>query len=320
VQRLVDPPGHRLDHGGGRGRDPLTAAVGLLEAHDARRRPLRLEVGERLGGGAAEAVDRLVVVAGRGDLAAVGHEQPQQQPLGEARVLQVVHQHVPVAAREPRTHVRFLAQQPEGAQHEVAEVQRPRLAQHPVVRAEQLAELALAGGARPLGLAERRRPGGVVLAGDELVLEAVDPADDRAEHRARVAAQVVVAQRQIVDALEQHREPVGRGDRRGERVDAGLERLVVQQPCAEALEGRDRGLLGGRPAEPLLDPLAQRVGGRREHEDALGRHRVGRALCEPGEALDERRGLACARTADDEQRPPAVLDGLVLGGGEHFGN
>ena len=85
----------------------------------------------------------------------VGHEQPQQQALGEARVLQVVDEHVPVAAGEPRAHVRLLAQQPERAQHEVAEVERPRVAQHPVVRAEQLPELALARGARALGLAER---------------------------------------------------------------------------------------------------------------------------------------------------------------------
>jgi hypothetical protein len=215
--------------------------------------------------------------------------------------------------------VRLLAQQPERAQHEVAEVQRPRLAQHPVVGAEQRAELALARGARAL-LAERGGPGGVVLAGDELVLEPVDAADDRAEHGARVAAQVVVAQGQLVDVLEQHRQPVGGRDRGGERVDAGLERLVVQQARAQALEGGDGGLLGGRAPEPLLDPLAQLVGGRREHEDRLGFQRVGRPLGQPCEALHERGRLARAGTADDEQRTAAVLDGLVLGGGEHFGN
>ena len=87
---------------------------------------------------------------------------------------------------------------------------------------------------------------------------------------------------------------------------------------AQALEGRDRGLLGGGAAEPLLDPLAQRVGGRREHEDALGGDGVARALGQPGEALDERGRLARAGAPDDEQRSAGVLDGLVLGGGEHL--
>ena len=216
--------------------------------------------------------------------------------------------------------MRLLAQQAERAQHEVAEVEHAGLAEHPVVGPEQLAELALAGGAGAVGLAECGGPGGVVLARDELVLEAVDPPDDRAEHGARVAAQVVVAKRQLVDALEQHRQPVGGGDGGRERVHAGLERLVVEQAGAQALERGDRGLLGGGAPEAFLDPLAQGVGGRGEHEDALRGDGGLRPLGQPREALHERGRLAGAGPADDEQRPAAVLDGLVLGGGEHFGN
>jgi hypothetical protein len=172
-------------------------------------------------------------------------------------------------------------------------------------------------GRSPADASSSRRPASATAA--------IERANSRAvacgvEHRARVAAQVVVAQRQLVDALEQHRQPVGRRDRGGERVDAGLERLVVQHARAQALEGGDGGLFGGRAAEALLDPLAQRVGGRREHEDRLCGQGVRRPLGQPGEALDERRRLARAGAADDEQRAPAVLDGLELGGGEHFGN
>ncbi len=67
AQRLVDPARDRLRDGRGGGDDPLARAEGLLQAHHARRGPLRLEVRERLRRGAAEAVDRLVVVARRGD-------------------------------------------------------------------------------------------------------------------------------------------------------------------------------------------------------------------------------------------------------------
>ena len=58
-----------------------------------------------------------------------------------------------------------------------------------------------------------------------------------AEQRARVAAEVVAAQRQLVDPLEQHA-PAGRPASTGvgERVEPGLERLVAQQPGAEAVE------------------------------------------------------------------------------------
>ena len=240
----------------------------LVEPHDRRQRPLGAEVADVLGRGAAEAVDRLVVVGERGDPAVLGHQQPQQQALGEAGVLQLVDQHVRVARRQPRAHVRLLAQQPERVQDEVADVERAGVAQQPVVGGEQLGELALARAARVVG--QRRRPRAVVRGADQLVLEPVDPADDRAERGARVAAQVVVAQRQVVDALEQHRQPVGGGDRRRERVQPRLQRLVAQQPRAQARERRHRQLLVGH-GHPVLDPLAQAIRGVRRRASAPGR-------------------------------------------------
>ena len=76
---------------------------------------------------------------------------------------------------------------------------------------------------------------------------------------ARVAADVVRGERQLVDALEQHRQAVGGRDRRGERVEPGLERLVVQHVGAEAVDGGDGQLLEAA-VEAALEPLAQRVG------------------------------------------------------------
>ena len=57
----------------------------------------------------------------------------------------------------------------------------------------------------------------------------------------------------------------------------GLERLVAQQPRAEALEGRDRQLLvGGRPSRSSIRSRSASAAGR-EHEDASRRRRAPRA-------------------------------------------
>ena len=269
AQLLLDPVGHALGDRPRRHEDPLRAAVAVLQPHDGRRGPLGLEVAQVLGRRAAQPVDRLVVVAGGADLPVLAREQPHQQALGEVRVLQLVDEQVAVARRHPRPHARLRAQEPEGVEQQVAEVERPRLLEHPVVGRVEGGELALAVG---LG-AERPRPRRVVLVRDELVLEAVDAADDRAEQRARVAAQVMGGERQLVDALEQHRDPVGRRDGRGERVEPGLERLVVQQPRAEVVHGRD-GQLVEAPVEAALEPLAQPARARLgdgEDEDRLRR-------------------------------------------------
>jgi hypothetical protein len=129
----------------------------------------------------------------------------------------------------------------------------------------------------------------------------------------------VHAQRELVDVLEEHRQAVGRGDRRDERVEAGLERLVVQQARAEPGHRVDRELLEAA-VEQALDAGAQRVrrglrAGEREH--LLGR---GAALGrQPRMAVHERARLAGARGAQHEQRTAAVRDHGLLGRGEGTG-
>ena len=147
----------RRDRAAPRARSARAERKRLLEPHHPRRRPLRLEVGERLRRGAAEAVDRLVVVAGAADVAVLAGQQPQQQALGEARVLEVVDEHVAVAGRDPRAHVRLLAQQPERAQDQVAEVERrrPRRASG---RGRGTAAANSRSRAPSLGVRQRRRP------------------------------------------------------------------------------------------------------------------------------------------------------------------
>ena len=316
LQLLGDPLGRGCHDRHGRLEDSPARAVVVLEAHDLRVRELALEVEQVLLRGAAEAVDGLVVVAHDRDVAVLLHEQPQQHPLREVRVLVLVDEHVAEAPRHPLAHVRALVQQAERPQDQVAEVERPALREQPVVIGVQAGELALAlrPGARGVAARLRGEPvrvAAVVVGGDHLVLEAIDPRHEAGEQRRGVAANLVVAQGQVVDALEQKGEPVGRGHRGEEGVDAGLERLVLQQARAERVEGRHMQLLVGRLDE-RLEPLAHLGrGGRREgeREDRVGRHPL---LDEPGEAAGERARLAGPGARHHHERAARVGDGLLL--------
>jgi len=232
-------------------------------------------------------------------------------------VLRVVDEQVAVARRRPRADVRLVAQQRVGVEDEVAEVERALLGEQAVVRRIDGTELALALGPVVAGR-QIGRPAHVLLGGHHRVLEAVDPGDDAGEERRRVAAEVVQAERQLVDVLEQHREAVGRRDRRDERVEARLERLVVQQARAEARDGVDCELL--EPAvEERLDLAADGVGGRlgaREDEHLLRRDPFGG---QPGVAVHERARLAGPGGAEDEQRPATMGRDGELGRGERAG-
>jgi len=205
-----------------------------------------------------------------------------------------------------------------GPEDEVAEVDEPVLGEQPVVGRVERGELALALGP-VLAVRERRGPGAIGGMVDAGLLEPVDPREDRAQRRGGPAAEVVLAQREVADALEQEREPVGGRGRDRERVEPGLERLVAQQPRAHRMDRQDRELLERPVAERLLDAGPERVGGARgprDQEQRLGR----RALRdEVGEARDERPRASAARSAEDEQRPAAVGGRARLVGREGAG-
>jgi hypothetical protein len=192
-------------------------------------------------------------------------QEPQQHSLGEVRVLVLVHEHVAVAAPHPLAHVRALVEEAEGAHDEVTEVERAALREQAVVVHVKARELELALGVRPRRVVVRdaREPprvAEVVVGRDHLVLQPVDPRDEAREQRRRVASRLVVTQGEVVEALEQQGESVGRGHRREEGVDPRLERLVLEQPRAKRVEGRDVQLLVGI-FEQRLHPLAH-LGGR----------------------------------------------------------
>ena len=212
----------------------------------------------------------------------------------------------------------MLAQQRDRSQHELAGVQRALLREQPVVVEVELGELDLAGPASALGVVlggQRLRPRGVVGGAHELVLEAVDAVDHAREQHRGTPADVVLAQVQVVHPVEQQGEPVGAGDGREERVDAGLGRLRAQQARAELAHAVHGELLVGA-IERVLDLAAHRGsrGARRaQREDRLRR---GALRDQPLKARDEHRRLAGARAAEHEDRAGAVRDRARLGIGE----
>ena len=268
---------------------------------------------------------RLLGVGGHGDLAGLLAQQRQQGRLGEVGVLVVVGQHRGQAAGHAAAHVRALVQQPERAQHQVAGVQRAAVGQQPVVVGVQLGELTLAqrGGARGVVLVLARgqavvRVGGQLGRGDHVLLQPVDPRDERGQQRSRVAADLVVAQRQLLQLLQQQRHPLRGRHRHEARIQAGLHRLGAQQARAEGAERVHGQLVVGR-CHQLVQARAHvlrglRRGGQRQH--LLG---VGPLLDQPGQPVLEHRGPARAGDAGDQQRPTGMGDRCPLGIGQSVG-
>ncbi len=139
--------------------------------------------------------------------------------------------------------VRRGAQQPPELEQQVALVEAAALEQDRVVAVEELGELELAPARLALGaaaaaastLAPRdQRPGAARRGSRPRALSSVDPLEQAGEQARRVAADLVAAQRQLVEAVEQDREPVGGADGLEEGVEARLERVVAQQPLGES--------------------------------------------------------------------------------------
>ena len=146
-------------------------------------------------------------------------------------------------------------------------------------------------------------------------LHLVDLLEQAGEQAGGVAADLLVAERQLVEAVEQHRQPLGRAEHVEEGVEAGRGRVLAQQPLAELFPGADPELFE-RAVEQCLDPLAQALGGgsgRGEDEDAVRR---GALLGEALEAPRQHLGLAGSRLADQQERAGAVADRALLGLGK----
>ncbi len=138
--------------------------------------------------------------------------------------------------------------QPDRKPHEVAFVAGAEVAHHAVVRLEDRRELTLARTRLLLG------PGGEFRCVDQLRLEPVDAAHEAPEQRARIAAEVVMLERQLIYPFGQHRQAVAGAERRVEQV----------VPAARAAQHRSGELRRGyneQFAVAIVQLLLQRCAG-----------------------------------------------------------
>ena len=123
-------------------------------------------------------------------------------------------------------------------EEDVAAVEASGLGEDAVVGRVELGELEFAPGGLPLGFVARRprasrarslqprRP-------EPFRLQRVDPLQQARQQAGRVAADLVAAQRQLVEPVEQHRQPLGRPEHVEEGIEAGGLGVLAQQPLAD---------------------------------------------------------------------------------------
>src|SRR6266540_7128454 len=104
----------------------------------------------------------------------------------------------------------------------------------------QLRELPLAMRRLALGLVRGvplplLRPVAEAAGADPLGLQRVDAPQKACEEAGGVAANLVPAQREVVEPVEQHREPVRCTNRGEERVQPGLERVLAKETLGGGL-------------------------------------------------------------------------------------
>jgi hypothetical protein len=204
-----------------------------------------------------------------------------------------------------------LAEQPGQLEHPVDVVHRSSRAEHRVVELVDLRELPLPRG----GVALRARaarlflgPTREALGGDPRGLEGVDPVDDTGEQTSGITADLMSAQGQLVDAVEQHCEALGGAQRLEERVDLRFGRVLAEQPGRGHRVGVDDQLLvAGLDVRlrPRPDPPRR---GHRARQD----QRPLALADESGEPARESLGPPAAGDPGHKKHAVAVFDGRLL--------
>ena len=211
-------------------------------------------------------------------------------------------------------------EQPAELEHRLAAVDRPRGAHHRVVQLVDLSELPLARRRVKVGLsrltgAEALGPLPEPLRGHPGGLQGVDPIDDPRQEPGGVAADLVAAQGQLVEPLEQQGKALGGRQRLEEGIEAGLCGVLAQQPRGDQRVRIDHQLLEGA-LHRLLGPGADPGGGglrAGQHQGALAGSRQGR------DPVADRLRTSGARQPEDEQGPLGVADDALLCIGERRG-
>ena len=305
--------------------DRLPAAV-VVDEHDARgtgvRRAEAEDVAERRS---SEPVDRLVVVADDGDIAVVRGQQPDELPLRVVRVLELVHQDVPIPTPLLVEDRRVIPQEPEREADLVAEVEAIAAAHEALVGGVRRRQLGLVGGTLGHRRVERSGRGGIGQAlgnlgvsvrADVLVAQPAEERDERRQEAGRVAERAVSVQRQLEEVLPEEDDLLRAAEDGRAVAEARLERVLAEEPVAEGVERADLRVVVSVRHESI-DPLDHLVRGaiREGQGQDLGwlRALLGDQPRDP--AGDDGR-LAGPGPGDDQQRAVAVRHRLALAGRE----
>jgi hypothetical protein len=293
-----------------------------------------LEVQDVADGGAAELVDRLVVVPDHHHVAVVRRNQLDQLGLSPVGVLEFVDEDVAEPSLDLHPRSRRLAQQPQRQAHLVAEVDQARLAQQLLVATVGASQLELAsrvlshGPCRvsldgvPTGRRSGQRGfrpgaelGGVTpipVRGDVLVFRAAEQRCQRAEEPRRLAEGPVLVQLELEEALPHEDHRLRPRQHARVRRQPELQGELPDEAVAEGVERGDGGV-GVAVRNELVHPNLHLLGGlvgEGEGQD-LGRTRLPGGD-QPGDPARDDLGLAGARAGNDQQRPSVVGDRASL--------
>ena len=281
-----------------RREDRLGRAVVLLELDHGGVGEVLLELEDVADVGAAEAVDRLRIVADDRQVPVLPAQQLQQPVLGAVRVLVLVHQDPAEALLVALADVLEELEHVDRPHQQVVEVHRVGLEQALLVGAVGLGDHRL-----------ERRDGllGVGLGVHQQVLEVRDPGLDRAR---RVALGVDL---EVGEAALDHPQRVG--------LVVDREALLVAEALGLDPQQAGAGGVEGHHPHPLLDPadqlgdalahLLRGLVGEGDREDLVRARLAGGE--QVGDPVGQHPRLARPGAREHEQRPLAVGDGLALG-------
>ncbi len=284
------------DHFIGRAQDGAGGAVVLLQRDHLQRGVLGRQALQVVDGGAAPAVDALVVVAHGREARTfrIAHQLLEQFVLHRVRVLVFVDQHVLEQLLPLRARLLVSLQQLQRKADQVVEVDG-------AVGGEALfVELHHACGHLLVGILGRR---GRHVARDARVLP-------QADGPLPLARELVVGG--AAGVLE-HAHHVVRVEDGELRLQAQLGAVLAQHAHAQRVERADRQVLRGLGADELLGALAhflRRLVGERDGRDVLRRQAV---LQQPHDLVRDHARLARTRAGQHQARAVEVVHRLHLG-------
>ena len=331
-QLLVDPLRHlepirivELDEPV-RGIEHRLGRPAIFEQHHLLRVRIRpVEVEDIAHRSAAEAEDRLIVVAHHGDVPVLRGEQLDHLELGVVRVLELVHEDEAIALLAALEHVRARAKETEDLHDLVAEVDLAQSRHERLVLGVRACELhvlvgleargiVFGGGEQLLGMGE------ILVRAHILVLEPAEERDHGVDVARGVAQRAEVPERELEEMVTHEDDLLGPREHTEVGGEAELEGVLFDQPVAEGVKRRDLHVRVAVRHE-LVHPLFH-LGGRFVREgqgEDLRRARlprgdqIGDAACDDG-------GLAGAGAGDDQERAGRMRDCLALGLGQAFEN